>query len=256
MTASTAEVLTLHQWAVAVDTALSQFWGAQQDARGQLASTLDSVHYALDERAVYRSKHNRSWPTTGPEAEALLREKLASGGIKSWEVSSVERMLAKIDSLRVELVAIAEAKEPFEAEFEELHWSRFFLVRNNGGHIHSSMACSTCFPTTLFGWLPELSGLTEKEAVEAHGTILCSICFPSAPVEWTLGKQRDTSNDCALSGQSITQVFGSWEAAKPHFRYSGVGGYIVGACPGGCGQRGVAVTSTYKVRKHRKKETS
>ena len=66
-------------------------------------------------------------------------------------------------------------------------WSRFYLVRNNGGHIHSSMNCSTCFITTQFSWITELSGKTEAEAVELLGEILCSVCFPTAPVEWTNG---------------------------------------------------------------------
>lgn len=69
-------------------------------------------------------------------------------------------------------------------------WSRFFLVTNTNGHIHSSLNCSTCRWDTDLTWLPTLSGLTEAEAVEAHGAILCSVCFPSAPVEWTNGTSR------------------------------------------------------------------
>lgn len=71
-------------------------------------------------------------------------------------------------------------------------WSRFFLVTNVNGHIHSSMACSTCFPTTEFAWLPTLSGLTEADAVAEQGEILCSVCFPSAPVAWTNGVSKAT----------------------------------------------------------------
>lgn len=67
-------------------------------------------------------------------------------------------------------------------------WSRFYLVL--GGHIHSSKGCHTCTLTTLFSWLPELSGLSEADAVEAHGEILCSVCFPSAPVAWTNGVSK------------------------------------------------------------------
>jgi hypothetical protein len=75
-----------------------------------------------------------------------------------------------------------------EAEYEG--WSRFFLVQASNGHIHKSMWCTTCFPTTQYAWLPELSGLTEDEAVAEYGGILCSICFPSAPVEWTTGTNK------------------------------------------------------------------
>lgn len=67
-------------------------------------------------------------------------------------------------------------------------WSRFFLV--HGGHIHSSTWCSSLRITTEISWLPELSGETEKEAVDAYGSTLCTKCFPSAPVEWTVGKVK------------------------------------------------------------------
>jgi hypothetical protein len=50
------------------------------------------------------------------------------------------------------------------------------------------MHCSSCRPTTTYGWLPDLSGKTENEAVAAHGPALCSVCFPTAPVEHVGGK--------------------------------------------------------------------
>jgi hypothetical protein len=65
-------------------------------------------------------------------------------------------------------------------------WKRFYLVP--GGHIHNTMHCTTCNKngaTTQFAWLPELSGLTEADAVAAHGAWLCTVCFPTAPVEYT-----------------------------------------------------------------------
>lgn len=75
-------------------------------------------------------------------------------------------------------------------------WSRFFLV--SGGHIHHSTHCHTIRLTTDVGWLPDLSGLTEVEAVEEHGEILCSHCFPLAPVEWTNGVSKASIADKAL----------------------------------------------------------
>jgi hypothetical protein len=74
-------------------------------------------------------------------------------------------------------------------------WTRFFLVK----HIHSSMSCSSFRPTTRVGWLPNVSGLTEAEAVKEHGATLCTICYPSAPVELTTAAVDP--NLCAGSGQ-------------------------------------------------------
>ncbi len=77
------------------------------------------------------------------------------------------------------------------AEAEQLYtgWSRYFLVTSSSGHIHSSLHCSTCRPTTTFGWLPELSGRDEAQAVDACGPTLCSVCFPEAPLDWRAGKK-------------------------------------------------------------------
>lgn len=92
-------------------------------------------------------------------------------------------------------VAAAEDVQAKQWEIEELEdqytgWSRFWLVTNTNGHIHSTTSCSTCYPSTQFAWLPELSGQTEAEAVAAQGEILCSVCFPSAPVAWTTGVRK------------------------------------------------------------------
>ena len=57
-------------------------------------------------------------------------------------------------------------------------WRRFFLVK----HIHSSQHCSSFRPTTRVGWLPQVSGLTEAEAVAEYDATLCTKCFSSAPV--------------------------------------------------------------------------
>lgn len=83
-------------------------------------------------------------------------------------------------------------------------WSRFYLTQGSNGHIHSNTACSTCNKNgkiTIFGWLPDLSGLSEEDAVAKHGAILCTVCFPSAPVHWTDGRgSAKEEGKCASSG--------------------------------------------------------
>jgi rubrerythrin len=87
-------------------------------------------------------------------------------------------------------------------------WTRFFRVI--GGHIHSSMECSTCNKaghTTDFQWLPDLSGLTEANAVAIHGPWLCTVCYPTAPVEFTNGAELDAAakaaKRCPASGNYV-----------------------------------------------------
>ena len=113
-------------------------------------------------------------------------------------------------------------------------WSRFFLVQ----HIHSNQYCSSFRPTTRVGWLPEVSGLTEAEAVAEYGAILCTICFPSAPVEWTQGKQDDS---CPGSGKSI-----DWSLEHRVGFYSG-NWATCSVCEKGVGIR----SGAYNVPKHK-----
>jgi hypothetical protein len=79
--------------------------------------------------------------------------------------------------------AIRAEAAPLDAEFNRRGgWTRAFLVTNTGGHVHNTMACGTCFITTQFAWLPEVSGDAEAEIVERAGEGACTVCYPSAPV--------------------------------------------------------------------------
>ncbi|HUX70755.1 MAG TPA: hypothetical protein VMV41_09620, partial [Cellulomonadaceae bacterium] len=106
----------------------------------------------------------------------------------------------KAETLRNDLDDLGARMNDLDDEHAVRRWSRFFLVTSSaGGHIHSTRGCHTCRPTTTFGWLPQLSGKTEPDAVADQGAILCTDCYPSAPVEWTRGKvEVDT---CPGSGQ-------------------------------------------------------
>ncbi|MFS0884918.1 hypothetical protein [Aeromicrobium sp. 179-A 4D2 NHS] len=87
-----------------------------------------------------------------------------------------------------EVMAASEAMLPYEDEFNARGgWTRAFLVTNAGGHVHSSMMCSTCRPTTRYHWVTEYSGGKEADVVDAAGERACTVCYPSAPVE-TLNK--------------------------------------------------------------------
>ena len=120
---------------------------------------------------------------------------------RQWAIDAVERKSWRADEeLAAATTALAHAGGALKAAEDKYEsWSRFFIVQNVGGHIHSTMSCSTCYPTTDFGWLPDLSGLTEADAVEEWGEILCTICFPDAPVAWTNGENKKTAADKAFN---------------------------------------------------------
>jgi hypothetical protein len=100
----------------------------------------------------------------------------------------VEREIARDEAKLAEQHAIViscdNESRPYEDEFARRGgWTRAWLVDNAGGHVHRSMACSTCFVTTRFGWLPQVSGMDEDEIVALAGEGACTVCYPSAPAE-------------------------------------------------------------------------
>lgn len=125
--------------------------------------------------------------------------KLAEINTKRWAVST------EIDMLKAQLNSkwyadqtdrIAEEIKVYEAALVVMNqqwrtlnqiwidngcWSRTFVVP--GGHVHSSMDCHSCYPTTRYYWYVEFSGAEESEIVENAGDRACTICYPSAPVD-------------------------------------------------------------------------
>lgn len=94
------------------------------------------------------------------------------------------RFDAQADEYTPQITAIADQIKPYNDEFDRRGgWTRAFLVQNTGGHVHSSMNCSTCYPTTRYTWLAAYSGKDEEQIVYAAGEIACTTCYPSAPAE-------------------------------------------------------------------------
>lgn len=72
---------------------------------------------------------------------------------------------------------------PYQVEYRRRPWTRGYLVKNANGHVHKTMSCSTCTPTTQYLWLTDYSGSSEEELVNDAGQQACTVCYPSAPVE-------------------------------------------------------------------------
>ncbi|BDZ52330.1 hypothetical protein GCM10025867_51380 (plasmid) [Frondihabitans sucicola] len=89
---------------------------------------------------------------------------------------------ATLADLELQRAVLGIDEEPLEAEFTRRGgWTRAFIV--NGGHVHSSRSCTSCFPTTRFTWLTNLSDRPEAEIVQGAGERACTICYPTAPVD-------------------------------------------------------------------------
>lgn len=194
------------------DTALAALWHEVERVEQQIGSATSTLLHYAGARYYYRGSR-RVTDMTIEIALAILTAEIArvepyraahrrpaeSDGYIGTDWAEWTGVVAPYDLDRIE-PAIARRVELFE-QLDELRvridaleatytgWSRFFLVTSSAGHVHSSTHCSTCRPTTRFGWLPELSGKDEATAVAELGPTLCSVCYPSAPVDWTTGKK-------------------------------------------------------------------
>lgn len=102
----------------------------------------------------------------------------------------LNKNIERFARMQQEIPPLETERKALNAIYEEKGWQRFFLVTNTNGHVHRSMECSTTYPTTQWAWLPHLSGLTDKEAVDDQGGILCTHCFPEAPSDYTSGESK------------------------------------------------------------------
>lgn len=118
------------------------------------------------------------------EKSVSIQMQIESYMTRTYKPESYVEQIAK---LRAQLVPINERTAELNEIYKAHKWNRAFLVQNTNGHIHSSMSCSTCFPSTYYAWITYLSASTEQEIVEAAGETACTVCYPSAPAE-VLGK--------------------------------------------------------------------
>ena len=139
------------EFAVKIDTELSSWY----EKRWALVSKLESA----EEAKKFYEKH---YPNRVEEIEKAI-EKIAR--VKS-EISKVNVEISKLNAI-----------------YNQDPWTRAFLVLASNGHVHSSMDCNTCFPTTRYNWLVQYSNDDENTIVEDAGEDACTICYPSAPAE-------------------------------------------------------------------------
>jgi hypothetical protein len=147
------------------------------------------------------------------------------------------------DQCREERDAALGVLAPLRAEYARRPWLRYFLVP--GGHVHRGMSCSTCYPTTHYGWLPELSGCDEAAMVEVYGTAACTICFPDAPTlpGWLAAEKRNAAEAAAKAAKTCP---GSGRPA--------VGGRRYQSCPECQTAQFVTANGYGKFRKHNRPE--
>lgn len=161
-----------------VDKLLAELYGREMVAMSRYESTIEHVNGEMA-----RHYFNRGWSGSVSQAEfdECLTKMVESPDVKTREL---RRHLDRAERYRQEMLDARTEAAPLHDEFDSRGgWPRAFLVTNSGGHVHSSMNCSTCFDSTRYHWVTEFSGKDEDEIVEAAGERACTVCYPSAPAE-------------------------------------------------------------------------
>ena len=139
------------EFAVKIDTELSSWYHKRWDVSSKLDVAEDSIRF-----------YEKHYPNL---------------------VEEIQKYKDKVAKLNQEYAKIQAEIKKLDAIYDQDPWTRAFLVINSNGHVHSSMDCNTCFPTTRYNWLVQYSNDDENTIVEDAGQDACTICYPSAPAE-------------------------------------------------------------------------
>jgi len=142
----------------------------------------------------------------------LSNDPKSSRSLSAVQLANAERDLrqeeARNDRLRDE-------RTPYADEYRlRGGWLRYFLVANTGGHIHRDTCCATCFDSTNYVWLTNLSDEAVETMVAHYGETACTVCFPEAPVMKGFGEynarhkaERAAERAAAKAAKDAVAVF-------------------------------------------------
>jgi hypothetical protein len=175
-----------------IDTYLAANWTEQMKVRTHLAWAKDTVRREAGQRKTSYAA-DAPWSGTYQEAvDACEANDTFTADSGTTYRSSAGKALDKVENLDQQLLALHLLAAPGEDEYRARRWNRYFLVNNASGHVHRERECSTCYDTTQFSWLPELSGCDEATMVAEYGEMACTVCFPNAPVHKGFGDGTST----------------------------------------------------------------
>jgi hypothetical protein len=114
---------------------------------------------------------------------------------KYVSAESTAKAEAEIKAFNAERDELITERETLDDEYRGRGtWTRYFLVTNTNGHVHTSTECDTCFDDTDFGWLTQFSGTEQDEMGKLSGEAACARCFPNLPAE-VMQAKRDARID-------------------------------------------------------------
>src|ERR1700752_95460 len=105
-----------------------------------------------------------------------LAERRAYDSVRAREINR------EIAGLPEEWETLSARRERLDQAYYHRRWTRAWLVTSSDGHIHSGPFCATYKSRTTCTLLPQASGWTQEQIVNAAGEKACTVCFPDAPV--------------------------------------------------------------------------
>jgi hypothetical protein len=175
--------LDLSTWTpVQVDTEIARIYDLQYDNAFAQQRAVDSLEHRLHEALGRGWKEKRQ-----AYSREFLDQVCTTEGLMEYTRQGLRDADQRLLDLKMKAQDLRDEMAPYDAEYRSRRWNRAFLAVTNGsGHVHSSMACSTCNKmghSTRFSWMVDWSGADEATIVADAGERACTVCYPSAPVE-------------------------------------------------------------------------
>lgn len=104
---------------------------------------------------------------------------------RSYDAQRTVEINREIAGLNEQWESLSDHCDALDAEYRKRMWLRAYLVTSSDGHIHSGPYCTTFQARTRATLLPQASGMTREEIIDAVGEKGCTVCFPGAPVKPT-----------------------------------------------------------------------
>jgi hypothetical protein len=158
------------EFAVKIDTELSELHNKRWNLVADLESAEDSIKF-----------YEKYYPTS---------------------VEKIQESIEKVAEIKSAIFKVNVQIRDLDAIYNQDPWTRAFLVLASNGHVHSSMDCNTCFPTTRYQWLIQYSNDDEATIVDDAGKDACTICYPSAPAETLNRPSRIVTADKIAKAQA------------------------------------------------------
>jgi hypothetical protein len=178
--------------------------------RQQTPSEIDAQIAELSYQ-IARLSAKSNWETDRIEH---FRAMIAKGNDQRWVSDAINEGITNRNKLRDQIEKLADQIDPLEGEYRRRGgWTRAFLVTNNGGHVHRTQACSTCYITTDFVWLTDLSGKDEQGIVDLAGERACTVCYASAPVALRLDRPTQLFSEEEKAAQKAREERAAKKAA-------------------------------------------